>query len=169
VVPGFTINVIFGKKDDINKIKNYNYRNFLRYIEDNSDEKQNVFGNFMTQQEFIEYMISCNMDQFIDYEKKECHFDTDYFQEFMYSGIPMSKTSFDAQKDIFKYVQEDKDTGFYYLTVVDGVEERTFIEYSKDRLACYQKTIDLIDSIDRLYQVDTTVINIISYVKWTYF
>lgn len=261
VVPCFTINAIFGKKDDIDKIKNYNYRDFLSYIEDNSTEKQNVFGNFITQQEFVEFMISCNMDQFIDYEKKECHFDTDDFialistvnglaphdahysetlkiysgsqpitfqwirgiydidrlsavfkenyaittlasgaekntgalmlptfnfgmsasseykdgvweflkwlysddfQEFMSSGIPMSKTAFEAQAGINKNAQEDEDKGFYYLTVVDGVEQKTFIKYSKDRAACHQKTIDLIDSIDRLYQVDTTVMNIIS-------
>ncbi len=91
---------------------------------------------------------------------------SDGFQQLMSPGIPMSKTAFDAQWDTFKKglgnEVKNNDTGFYYLTVVDGVEEKTFIEYSKDRSACYQKTIDLIGSTDRLYQVDTTVMNIIS-------
>ena len=265
VVPGFTINAIFGNTEAIEEIKNDNYRELLSYFGENSDDKQNVFGNYMTQSEFVAYMISCNMDQFIDYERKECHFDTDDFtallatasglapydehysetlkiysgsqpisfqwirgifdidllsavfkgnyatttlasgtenstgalmlpmysfgmsassehkdgiweflkwlysddfQKLISGGIPMSKTAFEAQWDILKNVFQDEaengNAGTTYLTIVDGVEEKTFIEYSKDRLACYQKTIDLINSIDRQYQVDTTVMDIIS-------
>lgn len=85
----------------------------------------------------------------------------------------MSKPAFGAQWDIFKkaigYEVENNETGYNFLTIVDGAEQRTFVEYSKDRSACYQKTIDLINSIDRLYQVDTTVMNIISVDLSAYF
>lgn len=264
IVPGFAISSIFGTLENINKIESLDFRELLDYVNENSDEKQNVFGNYMTQMEFIEFMVSCNMDTFINYETKECHFnsdnfialldtacklapdDADYdetfeiysgsqpisfqwirnmadldliaaiyqddfattglsgtaenagalmlplysfgmssqsahkdgawqflkglysedFQQAMQTVIPMRKVSFEAQWDGFKTgLEEEKEdglTGFTYLKMADGTEMRTEIKYSENRLGCYQNTLDLIDSIDRFYQVDTTVMNIIN-------
>lgn len=90
---------------------------------------------------------------------------SDGFQQFMPICIPMNKDIFEMQREKFVNgleTQEGSDQeGFTYLNMVDGIEETTFIEYSKNRLGCWQTTVDLINSIDRLYQSDTVIMDII--------
>ena len=93
------------------------------------------------------------------------------FLEYLYSddaqeiikgtGISMKKSSLDTQLESFKETMEREEeygtAGYTYVT--DG--EEYFIPFVNNRLDAYQKTLDLINSIDRLYQVDESIMEII--------
>jgi len=94
-------------------------------------------------------------------------FYSEELEQYMYQGgIPMSKAYFEAQWDIYKggieLCEEYNSTVYTYGGVENGEMVTVEIQFSKNRRECYQNTIDLIDSIDRIYEVDTIVMDIIS-------
>jgi len=93
-------------------------------------------------------------------------FYSEEFLQFMNVGFPMSKAHFEIQWDTFeKSIELDEEynsVGFTYYGSENGVQKTTVFEFSKKRSECYKNAVDLINHIDRFYQVDTIIMEIIS-------
>lgn len=98
VVPSFAITTIFTNSDDVNSLS---FLELLSYIRGNADEQINSFGSEWA---FLEHIVSCYYDHFIDWDKKTCYFDSDEFVEL----LAAASNSEGLDKDYDDYIMINK-------------------------------------------------------------
>lgn len=81
IAPSFNIQTLAAKKSIVGDKTSWTVDEFLEVAKNNPDAK--MFGDEMTNSNFLNQMIMMNIGSYINYETGECHFDSDSFKKLL--------------------------------------------------------------------------------------
>lgn len=81
IAPSFDIQTLAAKKSIVGDKTSWTVDEFLEVAKNNPDAK--MFGDEMTNSNFLNQMIMMNIGSYINYETGECHFDSDSFKKLL--------------------------------------------------------------------------------------
>lgn len=80
VIPSISINTVIGSKKTLGDMTSWTIDDMARFRKENPDK---MFFNYGTQLQVAEVLMSFSMNDFVDFEKGNCNFETDEFKELL--------------------------------------------------------------------------------------